>query len=164
MSHLPGKAVQAVVRLPIVLSPEHPGNAAPQPADLRPNPPSAAAGHDYGGALVLESDPALRAVLARELKASGRAVFACADGESAHTFLQATPDRFELLIVDDGQHLDERSALARTIRAHAPSLKICLLTTTTSPTLTGWPDLYTLQKPFGVHELRRTLASILTPH
>ena len=157
LSHLRGKSVSAVVRLPIAV-----------PAELRSEPSSESGGgepvggRDFGGALVLESDPALRAVLARELKASGRAVFACADGASAHTFLEATPDRFELLIVDDLQQLEENTPLARTIRARAPALKICLLTPTPSALPTAWPALRCLRKPFGVHELRRTLASILT--
>ena len=110
---------------------------------------------------MLESDPALRAVLASELKASGRAVFACADGASAHTFLEATPDRFELLIVDDANQLDEYTPLARTIRQHTPNLKICLLAQMPTTSATAWPDLHCLPKPFGVHELRDTLASIL---
>ena len=113
---------------------------------------------------MLESDPALRAVLARELKASGRAVFACADGASAHTFLQATPDRFELLIVDDARHLEDHTPLARTIRESAPELKLCLVTPSSAALPDSWPELQTLKKPFGVHELRRMLASLLATH
>ena len=120
-----------------------------------------AKGHKFGGALILESDPALRAVLASELKASGRAVFACADGASAHTFLEATPDRFELLIVDDANQLDEYTPLARTIRHRTPNLKICLLAQMPTMTPAAWPDLHCLPKPFDVNELRDTLASIL---
>ncbi len=158
LSHLPGKAVHAVIRLPIAVPSD---NLAPAEEAA----PAAVEGErgaatDFGGALVLESDPALRAVLARELKASGRAVFACADGASAHTFLEATPERFELLIVDDVQQLGSHTPLARTIRAHVPTLKICLMSP--SPTDTDeWPQMRCLRKPFGVHELRRTLASIL---
>ena len=167
LSHLPGKAVHAVVSYPIAK------RAGDDPAEPRLIEDDAAvrdsatvadggrAEHDYGGALVLESDPALRAVLARELKASGRAVFVCADGESAHTFLKTTPDRFELLLVDDVQELKPHTPLAHTIRAHAPALKICLLTSAPPTEEPTWPDLHTLKKPFGVHELRRTLAMIL---
>lgn len=162
LTHLPGRSVRAVVRLPVAVAIVA-AAAAPAPA-VAATEADAASGtlpHRYGGALVLESDPAVRAVLARELKASGRAVFACADGASAHTFLQATPDRFELLIVDDPNQLEQTTPLARTIRALAPSLKICLLTPSTAAPRTAWPDLHYLRKPFGVHELRRTLASIL---
>lgn|GEM_PF-3877126 len=157
--HLPGKSVRAVVRLPIVMVDAPPAASAPEVDETSSKTDTGE--HIYGGALVLESDPALRAVLARELKASGRAVFACADGESAHTFLQATPDRFELLIVDDAQQIDEHTPLARTIRAHAPALKICLLTPAPASAPAGWQTVHTLKKPFGVHELRHKLASIL---
>ena len=159
--HLPGKSVRAVVRLPIVTADAPPATAAAAPELEETSTKDENGEHNYGGALVLESDPALRAVLARELKASGRAVFACADGESAHIFLQATPDRFELLIVDDAQQIDEDTPLARTIRAHAPALKICLLTPAPSSAPAGWQTMHTLKKPFGVHELRHKLASIL---
>ena len=53
--------------------------------------------------------------------------------------------------------------LARTIRALVPSLKICVVTPTPGPVPSDWPGLRFLRKPFGVHELRRTLASILAP-
>lgn len=161
MSHLPGKAVHALASLPMAV-PAEAEEQAKELANRKDEPEDyLAISHDFGGALVLESDPALRAVLARELKASGRAVFACADGASAHTFLQATPDRFELLIVDDAHQLDEHTPLARTIRQHTPDLKICLLTPSPATSPESWPAIHCLQKPFGVHELRRTLASIL---
>jgi len=163
LSHLPGKSVQAVVQLPMAVPPElQPAKPEEQPTAENPATDADATPHNFGGALVLESDPTLRAVLSRELKASGRAVFACADGASAHTFLQATPDRFELLIVDDPHQLDEHTPLARTIREQTPSLKICLIAPNPAKPPTTWPTLHCLEKPFGVHELRRKLASILT--
>lgn len=161
VSHLPGKSVQAVVELPMAVPAELTEEAAEEVEIAEPET-SDANRHSFGGALVLESDPTLRAVLSRELKASGRAVFACADGASAHTFLMATPDRFELLIVDDPHQLDEHTPLARTIRQHTPDLKICLMTPSVATPPEAWPGLHCLQKPFGVHELRRKLASILT--
>ncbi|MFK7739107.1 MAG: hypothetical protein AB8H80_02200 [Planctomycetota bacterium] len=141
--------------------PAPPRPAAREPAQPEPGQPAGTTAHRYGGALVLEADPALRSVLARELKASGRAVFACADGDAANTFLEATPDRFELLIVDDENQLASKTPLARTIQERVPNLKICLLTTGPSQAPAEWPNAHCLQKPFGVHELRRTLASIL---
>jgi len=160
ISHLPGKSVQAVLQLPMSV-PQELSDLKATEKDLTDNETEDPSSHKFGGALVLESDPALRAVLSRELKASGRAVFACADGASAHTFLQATPDRFELLIVDDLHQLDDHTPLARTIREHTPDLKICLMAPTATSSSDSWPDLHCLQKPFGVHELRRKLASIL---
>lgn len=159
--HLPGRCVRAVVRWPIVerlLLTDSP--ARPQPA-APATPEPASAEHRYGGALVLESDPSVRAMLASELKATGRAVFACADTTSARTFLEATPDRFELLIVDHHQRLDDGDALARTIRAVAPGLKIFVLAASPLAADAAWPQLHHIQKPFGVHELRHALASVL---
>jgi CheY-like chemotaxis protein len=162
LSHLPGKSVQAVAQLPMAIAQEAPVANIRESVEVADAENSDATNHQFGGTLVLESDPAIRAVLARELKASGRAVFACADGASAHTFLQATPDRFELLILDDVQQLDEHTPLARTIRQHTPQLKICLITPSPGNNSDFWPDMHCLQKPFGVHELRRKLASILS--
>ncbi|MCB9877896.1 MAG: response regulator [Planctomycetes bacterium] len=159
LTHLPGRSARAVVRLPMAVAADF---AAPAGAAVDSRTADDTERHDYGGALVLESDPSLRAVLARELKASGRAVFTCADGASAHTFLQATPDRFELLIVDDPHQLEDGASLAEAIRTHAPTLKICLVTQRPAAPSEAWPRLFWLQKPFGVQELRRKLATILT--
>jgi CheY-like chemotaxis protein len=111
--------------------------------------------------LVVESDPSVRAMVASELKATGRAVFACADSTSARTFLEATPDRFELLIVDHPQRLDGGDALAATIRTVAPGLKIFVMAAGTHAPNEAWPRVHHIQKPFGVHELRHALASVL---
>ena len=162
ISHLPGRAVRAVVRWPLLrqgtecpdAEPPASSSSEPAPADDR-----AMRSHHYGGALVLESDPAVRALLSRELKAVGRAVFACADSAAARTFLEATPDRFELLILDHAQRLDGGDALGGTIRALAPQLKIVVLTAAPPTHSPDWPQLRHLQKPFGVHELRAALAS-----
>ncbi|MFY9346014.1 MAG: response regulator, partial [Planctomycetota bacterium] len=158
--HLAGRSVRAVVRWPLapepLLLPAPPADTAAEPV-AEPQPDR---GHHYGGALVLEADPAIRAMLARELKATGRAVFACADGASARSFLEATPDRFELLIVDDPQRLETGDPLAATIRELAPGLKIFALTP--APVIRpAWPLLHHIEKPFGVHELREALASVL---
>lgn len=152
LAHLPGRSVRAIVRWPA---------AHQQPAKSAPSSAGASAAHHYGGALVLESDPAVRAMLSRELKATGRAVFACADGASARSFLEATPDRFELLILDHQDRLDSGDALGATIRTVAPDLKIFVLTPSPAVPPRDWPRLHHIQKPFGVHELRAALASVL---
>lgn len=163
LSHLPGRSIRAVLRWPLAM--RHAENElpteAPEPGPARTtsNEP-APVGHRYGGALLLEADVAVRELLSRELKATGRAVFACADGAAARSFLLATPERFELLIVDHQERLDDDQALAATIRAVAPRLCILVLSPVTPPTLRTWPDLRSVAKPFGVHELRQALASI----
>lgn len=120
-------------------------------------PANALREHRYGGALLLESDPAVRAMLAAELKASGRAVFVCADATAAGAFLRATPDRFELLIVDRNDRLHDRE-LANAVRTLAPALDVLALDEPERALDAAWPRLRRIQKPFGVHELRRALA------
>lgn len=159
ITHLPGRAARALVRLPAIAV-----SAAPAAAHTPPDGAATTAErHRYGGALVLEADPSIRAMLANELKATGRAVFACADGASASSFLAATPDRFELLIVDHPERLFGDDALGETIRSLAPGLKICVLGTSPGerPLPGSWPHLHRIDKPFGVHELRQALASVL---
>lgn len=166
LSHLPGRSIRAVLRWPLaVRTAEAESFVAPAaPAEPAESAESAnepiPAGHRYGGALLLEADAAVRDLLSRELKATGRAVFACADGAAARSFLLATPERFELLIVDHQERLDDDQALAATIRTVAPRLCILVLAPVTPPAQLAWPELRHMAKPFGVHELRAALASI----
>lgn len=171
--HLPGRSICAVVRWPLArrdieVEPANDDEAAPlagpstATASAMPAPAQPTSLDRHGGALVLESDPAVRALLSQELKAAGRAVFACADGAAARTFLEATPDRFELLVVDEAQHLDATDPLAATIRRVAPQLRILALWRSPIGPQQDWPGLQHVAKPFGVHELRAALASILT--
>lgn len=152
---LRGRSARAVARWPGLNEAAAEPAAPPQPAASRPRE------HRYGGALVLETDPAIRAMLASELKATGRAVFVCADATAAAAFLRATPDRFELLLVDRNERLADRE-LATTLHAIAPELDVFALDEPDIATNASWPRLRHLRKPFGVHELRRALASLVT--
>ena len=165
MSYPPGRAVKTLIVLPAATS------AAAEPElDVAESPagpmttaqlPEQGPRHQFGGALVVESDPAVRNMLARELRQSGRAVFACSDGAAARTFLEATPDRFELLFVDHHQRLDRRNGLGHAVHQLAPELKVCVLGSRESADAAHWPGIRCIEKPFGVHELRRALASVL---
>ncbi|MCR9246680.1 MAG: hypothetical protein NXI31_16730 [bacterium] len=122
--------------------------------------------HAFGGTIVVEADPGVRAMVARELRATGRPVFVCSDGSSVRTFLEATPTRFELLIVDQQHRLDDGDALGDAITRLAPHLKICILGPAIESAGQGgldrrWRHVHRLEKPFGVHELRQALASVL---
>ena len=151
---LPGRSVRAVVWWPALVPEEREAHGPPAAAESAP--------HLYGGVLLLEADPAIRAMLAAELKATGRAVFACADIASARSFLEATPDRFELLILDHHDRLEADETLLQTIKDLVPGLKICVLGQGEQDLGRSWPRLHRIQKPFGVHELRAALASVLT--
>lgn len=131
---------------------DHGQRAASGAADLR---------HSYGGVLVLEGDPAVRSLLAAELKTLGRAVFACSDGAAMRSLLQATPDRFELLIVDRPSRLDSRDA---SIALHlCPDLKVFMLSDSdevgSSNALIA--RAHRIKKPFGLQDLRRALGTVL---
>lgn len=168
VTHFPRRSIRAVVHWPAAAQralaeaePAPPPVAAPRRPEPVAKEPTPAVAHRYGGTLLLEADPLIRAMVASELKANGRAVFACADGASAKSFLEATPDRFELLIVDHHERLDADHALMAAIRRLAPDLKICLLTQEGRPELDSMPRVHCIRKPFGVHELRRALATVL---
>lgn len=158
IQHKPGRSVRAVMQLPLAPEAAEQADGGAPAAAVPEGPP---AEHHYGGALVLEADPSVRAMVASELKATGRAVFACADSCSARTFLEATPDRFELLIVDHPQWLAGRDELAATIRTFAPALKVFVLAPYATAAGDAGPGVHHIRKPFGVHELRRALASVL---
>ena len=49
--------------------------------------------HAYGGILIVEDDPAVRTVVAREMEKTGRRIFSCPDGAAARSLLLATPER-----------------------------------------------------------------------
>lgn len=159
VTHLPGRSVRAVIHWTAVSAADGAlaENDAP-PRDRRPTTSS----HEYGGALLLEADPSVRAMVASELKAAGRAVFACADGASARSFLEATPDRFEVLIVDHQDRLDADRGLVATILRLAPDLKVCVLARGDANVEDALPHVHRIEKPFGMHELRRALATVLT--
>ncbi len=183
LTHRPGHAAEALLVLPLPA----PEPAAAEAAGADPSasvpptthrdhaaalPPTAAARaaqpaaptevplhHAYGGVLVLESDPTVRAMLATELRAAHRAVFACADPAAASALLAATPERFEMLVVDQGSRLTDL-VLADAVRTHAPQLVVCVLAPRREAP-PGWPHLHHIPKPFDRHELRIALAAAL---
>jgi hypothetical protein len=160
IDHEPGHSARALLRLPAV-NPDAVLASAPQPALPTVEVPALGRSHRYGGALLIESDPTVRSMLATELKATGRAVFACADGAAARSLMQATPDRFEMLVVDHAARLDAGDQLAATAARLCPTLKVLVLSDLADQQLPAdlAPRVTRIRKPFGVHELRRALAS-----
>jgi hypothetical protein len=90
-------------------------------------------------------------------------VFACADGAAARSLMQATPERFEMLVVDHAARLDAGDQLAVTAARLCPMLKVFVLSDLADQQLPA--DLAArvtrIRKPFGVQELRRALATAL---
>lgn len=128
-------------------------------------PPPAAERHDFGGVLVLEDDPSIRAIVSGELKATDRNIFACSDGASARSLFTATPERFELLILNGAARLERGDQLALDAMGINPDVKVLLLSTGihAPPNLPEayLPRLRVLRKPFGIDELRAMIRSLL---
>lgn len=157
LSHVSGITANVLVTLPATTRAVPTAEAPPLPL-----PPRTA--HEFGGVLLLEDDPSIRAMVSAELKSTGRNVFACSDGAAAHSLLAATPERFELLILDQTSRLDSWDRLASTAMALCPGVKVCLLTHREDGE--GVPEhlagrVQRIPKPFGLNELRDTLRGLL---
>jgi CheY-like chemotaxis protein len=133
------------------------------PLALPATPPSAR--HEFGGALVLESDPAVRYIIGQELERTGRQVFLCADGVAARTLWRATPERFELLVVEAQGGRAPGEGLAVAALAQDSRVSIVLLGRTELPALqralvAPHARVAVVPQPFGLMELRDALAHV----
>lgn len=130
-----------------------------------PSPAPQEQAHPFGGIVIVEDDPSVRSVVAREMEHTGRRVFCCADGAAARSLFAATPERFELLILDREARRQPGVVLATEAVSLSPGLKILLLGAEPRPGLDIEPDLgdrcRVLHKPFGVTELRAAVNGLL---
>jgi PAS domain S-box-containing protein len=150
----PGRGTSLEVLLPRVERP------APPVVEPRPTTPPGFSAH----VLVVEDDPLVRAVVARELATQGYRVTEATDGEAALERLSHGEEQFDLLITDlamprmDGRELAERTARIR------PGLPVLFMS--------GHPDEVTrrvlleadrpyLQKPFTAEELLTRVEEML---
>ncbi|HET7468348.1 MAG TPA: response regulator [Gemmatimonadales bacterium] len=114
--------------------------------------------------LVVEDDPLVRSVVARELASQGYRVSEATDGEAALQRLAHPEEQFDLLITDlamprmDGRELAERAAETR------PGLPVLLMSghpdEATRRVLVEADRLY-LQKPFTAEELMSRVEEML---
>ncbi|MCA8942641.1 MAG: hypothetical protein KDB80_08810 [Planctomycetes bacterium] len=118
--------------------------------------------HEFGGVLVLEDNPSIRSMVSTELERLGRKIFSCVDAASARALLEATPERFELLILEQDARNGDGLAIARDVIANRPETKTLILGHITDER-PGDEDIARLQKPFGLLELRAALNEILAP-
>lgn len=135
-------------------------------ADLPPSPeddePIANEIHEFGGVLVLEDNPSIRSMVANEVERLGRKIFSCVDAASARALLEATPERFELLILEQDARNGDGLAIARDVAATRRETKVLILGHI-SEEVPGDEDIARLRKPFGLLELRSALNEILAP-
>ena len=123
--------------------------------------------HVFGGVLVLEGNRMILDMIARELDQTRRNTVVCADGIAARTLFDATPERFELLILEKESKLLGGEAMALHALQGNPDIEIVLITagpkSAIHPDLALHPRLAVLRKPFGLNELRSILAGSLGP-
>ncbi len=128
-------------------------------------PPAAADRHGFGGILVLEDDPSIRSIVSGELRATDRNIFACTDGASARSLFTATPERFELLILERAARLEPGDQIALDAMRMNPDVKVLLLTAGIHPPPEFPKDyrarLRILRKPLGIRELRSAIQDLL---
>lgn len=128
-------------------------------------PPVAVDRHGFGGILILEDDPSIRSIVSGELRATDRNIFACTDGASARSLFTATPERFELLILERAARLEPGDQIAQDAMRMNPDVKVLLLTAGIHAPPEFPEDcqsrLRILRKPLGIRELRSAIQDLL---
>lgn len=157
LRHTPGLNATASITLEATSSAD-----AEPPSGLDEETP-----HQFGGVLVMEGNPTIRHMLARELHKTERNVIVCADGVAATSLFEATPERFEALILEqESRRIDGQQVALRAL-ATRPDMKIVMITpapgTTLTPELASHENLRIIHKPFGMMEIRESLGSLLGP-
>ena len=160
LEHWPGLCSTA--RIQLDSAPTEEPAAVPEPLE-EPLPTQ----HPFGGILIVEDDPGVRAVVAREMEKTGRRIFCCADGAAARSLFAATPERFELLILDREARRQPGAKFAAEALAQSPDLKILLLGCEPGNERGIAPApgarCKQLHKPFGIVELREAVHQLLGP-
>ena len=166
LSHRPGLSVVASVSLKATTS---------TPKQV-PITPVAAVPHQFGGILILDRNPGIREMLTRDLRRYGRHVIACDEGMAARSLFRATPERFELLILEEDARRLSGHELAVEALAGRPDVRVILL----APSHGGGgplpdrpaadaaapdpgPRCVRVSKPFGLMELRSAIGELLGP-
>jgi len=134
----------------------------PRPVEVEPRTSGTAAGSAH--VLVVEDDPLVRTVVARELITQGYSAVEAPNGEAALKRLAHSQEAFDLLITDLAMpHMDGRELAERAV-AFRPGLPVLFMS--------GHPDEATrqvlveadrphLQKPFTAEELLARLEELL---
>lgn len=158
LTHRPGLSVVASVSLKATTSP---------PGVVPATPPAPAAcvaaqDHQFGGILILDRNPGIREMLTDELRRLGRHVIACDEGRAAESLYTATPERFELLILEQDARRLSGEALAARALAERQDVRVVLLGSRLEVTQEpSDPRCARIPKPFGLMELRSVVSGLL---
>ncbi len=166
LTHRPGASVVASVSLKATTSLRAP--QPPQSPEAQPEAVTAGSqeAHQFGGILVLDRNPGIREMLTHELRRLGRNVIACDEGKAAQSLYSATPERFELLILEQNARRMSGEELAAKALADRPDVRVILLTSAPHRHLAGAesapdPRCRRIPKPFGLMELRSVVGELL---
>ena len=158
--HSPGLNATARIWLTIASSDEAVPIREPV-VELRPPLPP----HRFGGVLILENDASLRGLLSQEVERFGRNILSIGDGAAARSLFDATPERFELLVLAQGARRGPTEQLALHALEQSPEVKVLLLAQEHDLLEQLAPELrnrcHVVTKPFGLMELREALCHVL---
>lgn len=161
MTHVPGRDATVWIAMPAASDAQSQPPAAPPPRI----PSASASAHEFGGAIVCDRDPTVRFMVGQELERTGRQVFLCGDRAAARALWRATPERFELMIVEaHGTHAPGDELVAEALASN-PHLRALLLGGTEIPELVAAssgpePRVAVVAQPFGMFELRDALSTL----
>ena len=165
LTHRPGLSVVASVSLKATTSSEVPRTMTPAVRSVEDLGTDTTKAHQFGGILILDRNPGIREMLTNELRRLGRHVIACDEGRAAESLYSATPERFELLILEQDARRLSGNALAVQALAEHQDVRVILLTsrpqrdTETAPAPD--PRCVRIPKPFGLMELRSVISELL---
>jgi CheY-like chemotaxis protein len=121
-----------------------------------------------GRILLVDDEEAVRTVVARMLGVLGFEVTTAPDGEDAVALVAASPQGFDLVILDGNMPRVPGREAARQIRTLAPSLPLLLATGYLEPGAVDGVEADgfsgTLIKPYDLNQLSRAVASHLPGH
>jgi CheY-like chemotaxis protein len=116
-------------------------------------------------ALLVEDDPAVRAIVRRMLELEGFEILEAARGDDALALAQdGPPGSLDVLVTDTIVPGPGGAELARRLRDHHPALRTLIMSGYTEPaggTQQLGPDTEFIAKPFSAGDLRAKLAVLL---
>ncbi|MGH7499025.1 MAG: response regulator [Gemmatimonadales bacterium] len=115
--------------------------------------------------LVVDDEPALRAMIARALEAEGFTVVLAGDGMEAWGLIEEGNGPFDLLVIDILMPRWDGATLMRRVRAEHPAQRILLITGRIEGGVPGSvpKDVPILLKPFTPDDLLRAVRSVIMP-
>ncbi len=140
----------------------------PAVSDVTPKPvvsPMSASTHRQGNILLVEDEESVQRLAARVLRDAGYQVLTANDAEAAMQVAAGFDDRIDLLVTDVIMPGINGRDLAETLQRRRPSMRVLYMSGYTEDILAdrgiAGTDLNFIMKPFGLHEFRAKIESLL---